>query len=85
MDNLIGQQIPLGLVLVFLQNWLKQQKWFPWLNYQSVHMNHAFAILTSGLATFGLLGLFLGPVIMAALLTVWREWIVPVPEQKKLA
>jgi predicted PurR-regulated permease PerM len=28
-----------------------------------------------GLETFGLLGLFLGPVIMAALLTVWREWI----------
>jgi predicted PurR-regulated permease PerM len=25
---------------------------------------------------FGLLGLFLGPVIMAALLTVWREWLV---------
>ena len=26
---------------------------------------------------FGLLGLFLGPVIMAALLTVWREWVRP--------
>lgn len=30
-----------------------------------------------GLQTFGLLGVFLGPVIMAALLTVWREWLVP--------
>ena len=29
-----------------------------------------------GLATFGLMGLFLGPVVMAALLTVWREWII---------
>ncbi len=29
-----------------------------------------------GLATFGLFGLFLGPVIMAALLTVWREWVI---------
>ena len=29
-----------------------------------------------GLATFGLVGLFLGPVVMAALLTVWREWII---------
>jgi predicted PurR-regulated permease PerM len=28
--------------------------------------------------------LFLGPVIMAALLIVWREWLAPVPEQKKL-
>jgi predicted PurR-regulated permease PerM len=35
-----------------------------------------------GLATFGLLGLFVGPVIIAALLTVWREWVVPTPEQK---
>jgi predicted PurR-regulated permease PerM len=29
-----------------------------------------------GLQTFGLLGLFLGPVIMAAVLTIWREWLV---------
>ena len=29
-----------------------------------------------GLQVFGLIGLFLGPVIMAALLTVWREWLV---------
>jgi predicted PurR-regulated permease PerM len=28
-----------------------------------------------GMQSFGLLGLFLGPVIMAALLTIWREWI----------
>jgi predicted PurR-regulated permease PerM len=28
-----------------------------------------------GVETFGLLGLFLGPVIMAALMTIWREWI----------
>ena len=29
-----------------------------------------------GLQAFGLLGIFLGPVIMAALLVVWREWLV---------
>jgi predicted PurR-regulated permease PerM len=28
-----------------------------------------------GLQVFGLIGLFVGPVIMAALLTVWREWL----------
>ena len=28
-----------------------------------------------GLEAFGLVGLFVGPVIMAALLTVWREWL----------
>jgi predicted PurR-regulated permease PerM len=41
----------------------------------------AFVGIFGGLATFGLFGLFLGPVIMAALLTVWREWIFrPVPQ-----
>ncbi len=35
----------------------------------------AFVGIFGGLAAFGLLGLFLGPVIMAALLTVWRDWI----------
>ena len=32
-----------------------------------------FGIL-GGLATWGLLGLFLGPAIMAALILLWREW-----------
>jgi predicted PurR-regulated permease PerM len=35
----------------------------------------AFVGIFGGLAAFGLLGLFLGPAVMAALLTVWREWI----------
>jgi predicted PurR-regulated permease PerM len=29
-----------------------------------------------GLQAFGLLGLFVGPVTMAAFLTVWREWLI---------
>jgi predicted PurR-regulated permease PerM len=29
-----------------------------------------------GLQAFGLLGLFLGPVIMAAFLTIWRGWLI---------
>jgi predicted PurR-regulated permease PerM len=37
----------------------------------------AFVGIFGGLATFGLVGLFLGPIIMAALLTVWREWVMP--------
>jgi predicted PurR-regulated permease PerM len=41
----------------------------------------AFIGIFGGLASFGLLGLFLGPVIMAALLTVWREWVVQRPPQ----
>jgi predicted PurR-regulated permease PerM len=31
--------------------------------------------IIGGMQSFGLLGLFLGPVIIAALLTIWREWI----------
>jgi predicted PurR-regulated permease PerM len=31
-----------------------------------------------GLAEMGLVGLFVGPVIMAALLLVWRQWMEPV-------
>jgi len=34
----------------------------------------AFVGIFGGLATFGLVGLFLGPAIMAAVLTIWREW-----------
>jgi predicted PurR-regulated permease PerM len=30
--------------------------------------------ILGGLETIGLVGLFLGPVLMAALLTIWREW-----------
>jgi len=29
-----------------------------------------------GLQVFGLIGLFLGPIIMALLVTIWREWLV---------
>jgi predicted PurR-regulated permease PerM len=34
-----------------------------------------FGVL-GGLAAFGLVGLFLGPVILAVLLAIWREWLV---------
>lgn len=41
----------------------------------------AFVGIFGGLAAFGLIGLFVGPVIMAALLAMWREWIFrPVPQ-----
>lgn len=30
-----------------------------------------------GLQAFGLIGLFVGPMILGALWTVWREWVVP--------
>ncbi|MGE5153972.1 MAG: AI-2E family transporter [Bdellovibrio bacteriovorus] len=33
-----------------------------------------FGVL-GGIAAFGLLGLFLGPIVIAVLLAVWREWV----------
>ena len=33
-----------------------------------------FGVL-GGLAAFGLVGLFVGPVILAVLLAIWREWL----------
>jgi predicted PurR-regulated permease PerM len=37
--------------------------------------------ILGGLETFGVLGLFLGPAVMAALVSIWREWTgAPEPE-----
>jgi len=32
--------------------------------------------ILGGIETFGLLGLFLGPTVMAILMSVWRDWVV---------
>jgi predicted PurR-regulated permease PerM len=38
--------------------------------------------ILGGLETFGFLGLFLGPALMAALVALWREWTdAPAPER----
>jgi predicted PurR-regulated permease PerM len=31
--------------------------------------------ILGGLEGFGLIGLFLGPAVMAALIALWREWV----------
>ncbi|MDB5678560.1 AI-2E family transporter [Sphingomonas bacterium] len=45
----------------------------------AVELPFLFAMIGAlgGLAELGLVGLFVGPVIMAALLLVWREWMNP--------
>lgn len=35
--------------------------------------------ILGGLQTMGILGLFLGPAVMAALVALWREWTEPAP------
>jgi predicted PurR-regulated permease PerM len=37
--------------------------------------------LLGGVESFGLLGLFLGPALMAALMALWRQWAAPLPPQ----
>jgi predicted PurR-regulated permease PerM len=34
-----------------------------------------FAVL-GGIAAYGLVGLFLRPIVIAVLLAVWREWVI---------
>jgi predicted PurR-regulated permease PerM len=36
--------------------------------------------ILGGLETFGILGLFLGPAVMAALISLWREWTEAAPQ-----
>jgi predicted PurR-regulated permease PerM len=38
-----------------------------------------------GLQTFGLIGLFVGPMILAGLWTMWREWLLPARTEKSSA
>lgn len=42
-----------------------------------------FGVL-GGLASFGLVGLFIGPVILAILLAIWREWLHETPKATEL-
>jgi hypothetical protein len=51
--SILGQQIPVALVIVYLQNWIKKSD-IPWLTYESSRLNHIASILLSGIGTFGL-------------------------------
>lgn len=41
-----------------------------------------FGVL-GGLAAFGMIGLFMGPVILAVMVAVWREWLEDAEEQQQ--
>lgn len=38
--------------------------------------------LLGGVETFGLLGIFLGPALMAALIAIWRGWVTEMPSEE---
>lgn len=44
-----------------------------------------FMGLVGGVQTMGLVGLFVGPVLMALLVAVWREWLKAVQEERDVA
>lgn len=41
--------------------------------------------LVGGVKTLGIIGLFVGPVLMAILVTMWREWVREIDEHRPLA
>jgi predicted PurR-regulated permease PerM len=45
-----------------------------------VHLLVATLGVIGGVTAFGLIGLFVGPVILALLLCVWRSWLASAPE-----
>ena len=40
-----------------------------------IHILPTFFGLVGGVKTMGIVGLFVGPVLMALLVAVWREWV----------
>ncbi len=60
-----------GLLLTALAQGLVAGVGYWWFGLEAPVM---FGVL-GGLAAFGLVGLFIGPVILAVLMAVWREWI----------
>jgi predicted PurR-regulated permease PerM len=50
----------------------------PFLISQQAHIPFLVVLfgVLGGLAAFGLVGLFVGPVILAVLLALWREWLI---------
>lgn len=68
--NILGQQVPVALLLVYLQNWLKKQSWFPWVDYKSTRLNHLLAAGLAGLATLGVHESHTGSVMTGGVITI---------------
>jgi predicted PurR-regulated permease PerM len=70
--------IAVGAVVVFLADHFAR----PVLIGGSAKLPFLWVLLgiLGGLESFGLVGLFLGPAVMAALLALWREWVVAARE-----
>lgn len=54
LGSLLGTKATVALFIIFFQQWLKRQTWFPLLTYESKRMNHLFSIAMAGLGTLGI-------------------------------
>ena len=70
--NALGLLLWCALVVSWIDNVVR-----PWVMSNAMGINFllvTFGVL-GGLGAFGLVGLFVGPAILAILLAVWREWV----------
>ena len=51
-------QIGLGLLVVFVLQWLKGQKWFPFVSFDSQRINRIIGIVVAAAASWGIVGTF---------------------------
>lgn len=67
--------VAFGLLVVFIADHFIR----PFLIGGAARLPFVWVLLgiLGGVETLGLLGLFLGPMVMAALISMWREWTIP--------
>jgi hypothetical protein len=49
----IGAQLTASAVFVFLLQWLKNSRWFPWISQETYKLNRVLAIAAAGLSAVG--------------------------------
>lgn len=51
---LFGNKAIMSLMIIYLMNWLKGSKLFPWFTFETQRLNHLLAILLTGFASLGI-------------------------------
>ena len=71
----VGVVVAFGLLVVFIADHFIR----PFLIGGAARLPFVWVLLgiLGGVETFGLLGAVLGPMVMAALISMWRDWTVP--------
>lgn len=79
-SGLISSQLAFGYISSFALQWLKKQKWFPWVNMDSSQVNRFAAALTAFVVSAGVSWHFdssAGTLVIAGLTlsNVWSAFI----------